>query len=73
MTQCPRCGGQVFQEYEYDLIFGWLDKCLQCGEEKGETHEMLVQFHYKKVPVGRLRKEDRNGKMSLLKNHSSWR
>lgn len=52
MTQCPRCGGQVFQKYEYDLIFGWLDKCLQCGEEEGETHELLVQFHYQKVPVG---------------------
>ena len=56
---CPRCGGDVFIDYDLN---GWYEECLQCSclhelkttlqvkEEKPKKEELALAGHHKRTP-----------------------
>jgi len=45
LKKCPRCGGDMFTDRD---IYGWYEKCLQCGHccelrSLGEIQQSLVR------------------------------
>jgi len=47
LKACPRCGGDVFLDKEFDT---WYVQCLQCGyhRELGNISELELQSEYEK-------------------------